>query len=256
MKVSVVHIVFILIQVYDTVNSELNFDEKVLLNRSIASPASDDYYRLSNYDFQCFRQLSICSTNGWSLKFRFRLNQLTAVDRERRFLLFSTGAHEPFGDGMLIYLHQSKNTSYLEFGLKEFRNDQFAYYWQIEVELEINRWIDAVTTIQEHVTKTGKHHRMALYFDGFPYKETQVENYTEVFVFKYSQVHPRSAVIYGTGSGIALFDKIVYYERVLTDEEISEGSIFFCFIFYAEQKNKRFLFSFTGKCSLRMYKTE
>jgi hypothetical protein len=137
--------------------------------------------------------------------------------------LFSTGAHEPHGDGMLIYLYHSKNTSYLEFGLKEFRNDQFAYYWQIEVDLEINKWIDVVTLIEEHSSAIGKHHRMTLFFDGYLYRETQVENYTEVFIFKYEQIHSKSAVIYGNDSGLALFDNVKYYERILTDEEIADG---------------------------------
>lgn len=124
---------------------------------------------------------------------------------------------------MLIYLYQSKNTSYLEFGLKEFRNDQFAYYWQIEVDLEINKWIDVVTIIEEYSSTIGKHHRMIIYFDGYLYRETQVENYTEVFIFKYEQIHSKSAVIYGNDSGLVLFDDIKYYERILNDEEIANG---------------------------------
>jgi hypothetical protein len=148
---------------------------------------------------------------------------LKIFDRERKYLLFSTGAHEPHGDGMLIYLYQSKNTSYLEFGLKEFRNDQFAYYWQIEIDLEINKLIDIVTTIEEHSTIIGKHNRMTIFFDGYLYKETQFENYTEVFIFRYDEIHSKSAVIYGNDSGLAIFDDITYYERILTDEEIADG---------------------------------
>lgn len=199
-------------------------DGKVLLNRSTSKADADGFYHLSNFDFKCFRQLAICSSHGWSLRFKFQLNPFTVVDRERKYLLFSTGAHEPHGDGMLIYLYQSKNTSYLEFGLKEFRNDQFAYYWQVEVDLEINRWIDVVTTIQEHVTAVGQHHQMTLFFDGQMYKETQVENYTEVFVFKYDQIHPKEAVVYRNDTGLAMFDEIVYYERVLSAEEIKDSS--------------------------------
>ena len=189
----------------------------------MSAVASRGHYRLSNYDFKCFRQLSICSNHGWSLRLQLRLNPFKILDRERKYLLFSTGAHEPYGDGMLIYLYHSKNTSYLEFGLKEFRNDQFAYYWQVEIDLEINQWIDVVTTIEQHHSTIGKHHQMTLFFDGYQYKHTQIENYTEVFVFKYDQIHPTSALVYGNDSALALFDNVTYYERILTDEEIANG---------------------------------
>jgi hypothetical protein len=204
-------------------------DGKSLLNRSISSPNSigcpnsDSCYHLSNSDYKCFRQLSICSTDGWSLRFKFRLNKFNILDRERKYLLFSTGAHEPHGDGILIYLYQSKNTSYLEFGLKEFRNDQFAYYWQIEADLEINKTIDIVTTIQQRTTSSGQYDQMNIFFDGYLYKETQVENYTEIFIFQYDQIHPKSTVIYGNDSGLAVFEDITYYERILTDDEIADG---------------------------------
>jgi len=165
----------------------------------------------------------MCSSHGWSLRFKLRLNSLNIIDRERKYLLFSTGAHEPHGDGILIYLYQSKNTSYLEFGLKEFRNDQFAYYWHIEADLDVNKWIDVVTTIEQHITSVGQHHQMTIYFDGHIYKETQVENYTEVFVFKYDQLHPKIAVIYGNDTGLVMFDEIVYYERILSEEEITDS---------------------------------
>jgi hypothetical protein len=204
-------------------NNEFLLEGKTLLNRSKSSPDPDGYYRLSNYEFNCFHQLAICSTNGWSLRFKFRLNSFNILDRERKYILFSTGAHEPHGDGMLIYLYQSKNISHLEFGLKEFHNDQFAYYWQVEVDLEINQWIDIVTNIEEQSTTIGKYHRMTIFFDGFLYKETQVENYTELFVFKYDQIHSKSVVIYGNDSGLARFDDIIYNERILTDEEIADG---------------------------------
>ena len=154
---------------------------------------------------------------------KLHLNSLVLADRERKYLLFSTGAHEPHGDGMLIYLYQSKNTSYLEFGLKEFRNDQFAYYWQVEVDLEVNKWVDVVTTIEKHETSIGEHHQMTLFFDGNIYKQSQVENYTEVFVFKYEGLHPKVAMVYGNDSGLAMFDEIVYYERILSEEEILNG---------------------------------
>jgi len=203
----------------------------------------DGYYRLSNYEFKCFRQLGICSTHGWSLRLKLRLNSFTILDRERKYLLFSTGAHEPHGDGILIYLYQSKNTSYLEFGLKEFRNDQFAYYWQIEVDLEINNWIDIVITVEEYSTTIGKHHRMTIFCDGYLYKETQIENYTEVFIFKYDQIHSKSAVIYGNDSGLAIFDDIIYYERILTEEEIANGLILFILIRHFYLINNYFSFS-------------
>jgi hypothetical protein len=228
MKISILIILSIFI-INNVVIGAIELDGKTFLNRSTSSPESigcpnsDSCYRLSNGGFKCIRQLSICSTHGWSLRFKFRLNQLNIFDRERKYLLFSTGAHEPHGDGILIYLYQSKNTSYLEFGLKEFHNDQFAYYWQIEADLEVNKSIDIVTTIQEHVTSIGQHHQMTIFFDGYLYKETQVENYTELFIFQYNQIHPKSAVIYGNDSGLAVFDEITYYERILTEEEIADG---------------------------------
>ncbi|CAF1143554.1 unnamed protein product [Rotaria sordida] len=196
-------------------------DGILLLDRSQIKPESDGFYHISNYEFKCLRQLSMCSSDGWSLRFKLHLNPFTIIDRERKHLLFSTGAHEPHGDGILIYLYQSKNTSYLEFGLKEFRNDEFAYYWQIEVDLNINKWIDVVTTIKQDTTSIGQHHQMTIFFDGHIYKETQVENYTEVFVFKYDNLHPKVAVIYGNDTGLAIFDEIVYYERILTEKEIA-----------------------------------
>lgn len=211
---------------FNDFNSKMNrliSDGKMLLNRSHSKPDADGYYHLSNYEYKCFRQLSACSSHGWSLRFKLQLNPFTITDRERKYLLFSTGAHEPHGDGMLIYLFQSKNTSYLEFGLKEFRNDQFAYYWQVEVDLEVNKSVDVVTTIEQHVTGIGQHHQMTLFFDGNIYKETQVENYTEVFVFKYEGLHPKVAKIYGNDTGLATFDEIIYYERILSEEEISNS---------------------------------
>lgn len=167
--------------------------------------------------------MSMCASTGWSVRFKLYLNPFKILDREYKYLLFSTGAHEPHGDGLLIYLFQSKNTSYLEFGLKEFRNDQFAYYWQIEVDLEISKWIDVVATVKEQRTSIGQHNLMTLFFDGHLYRETQVENYTETFIFEYDHIHSKSAVIYGNDTGLAMFDKILYYERVLTEEEIGNG---------------------------------
>lgn len=198
-------------------------DGRTLFNRSQAKRDADGFYRVSNYDYNCFRQLTVCSSHGWSLRFKLRLNPFQMVERERESLLFSTGAHEPHGDGMSIYLHQSKNNTYLEFGLKEFRNDQFAYFWQTEADLEANTWIDVVTTVAQRVTPFGRHHQMTIYFDGHFYKETQMENYTEVFAFKYTELHPKVAMIYGNETDLAKFDEITYYERVLTDEEIANG---------------------------------
>ena len=205
------------------VHQPLYADETILFNRSIATPGADGYHRLSNYEFKCFRQLTMCSSHGWSLRFKLRLNAFRILDRERKYLLFSTGAHEPHGDGMIIYLYQSKNTSYLEFGLKEFRSDQFAFYWQIEADLEINKWIEVVATVDEQTTSIGRHHQMNLYFDGYLYRQTQAENYTELFIFEYNHIHSKAAVIYGNDSGLALFDEIKYYERILTPEEIANG---------------------------------
>ncbi|CAF3946958.1 unnamed protein product [Adineta steineri] len=196
-------------------------DGITFLNRSQSKPDSDGFYHLSNYEFKCFRQLSTCSSHGWSLRFKLHLNSFKIVDRERKYLLFSTGAHEPHGDGMSIYLYQSKNTSYLEFGLKEFRNDQFAYFWQVEADLEVNKWIDVVTTIEQRTSPFGKHHQMTIFFDGYLYKETHVENYTEVFAFKYSELHPKTTVVYGNDTGLVKFDEIMYYEKILSEEEIA-----------------------------------
>ncbi|CAF2607106.1 unnamed protein product [Rotaria sp. Silwood2] len=186
---------------------------------------SNDYYHISNDEFKCFRQLSICSTHGWSLRFKLRLNPFPTRDREHKYLLFSTGAHETHGDGILIYLYQLNNVAYLEFGLKEFLDDQFAYYWQIEVDLEIDQWIEVVTTIQQHMTSIGKHYQMKVFFDGYLYKETEIENYKEMFIFKYDQIHSKSTIIYGNSSGVATIDDIIYYEKILTDEDIAHVSL-------------------------------
>ena len=194
-----------------------------MLNRSESSVDADGFYHRSNTDFKCFRQLAVCASHGWSIRFKLHLNELHVGDRERKYLLFSTGAHEPHGDGMLIYLYQSKNTSYLEFGLKEFRNDQFAYYWQLEADLEVNKWVDVVTTIREQDTPTGRRHRMSIFFDGRLYRETQMDNYTELFVFKYEQLYPRTTIIYGNDSGLVMFDEMIYYERVLSHDEVANG---------------------------------
>ena len=167
----------------------------------------------------------MCSETGWSLRFKLRLNPFQILDRERKFLLFSTGAHEPHGDGMAIFLYQSKNTSYLEFGLKEFRNDQFAYYWQVEVDLEVRHWIDVVTTVKKQQTNIGRHHQMSLFFDGYLYKETQIENYTELFIFEYENIHSKVMTIYGNDSGLVQFRDMTYYERVLTTDEIANGKL-------------------------------
>lgn len=201
-------------------------DGKLLLNRFTSSIDSNGYYRLSNYDFKCLRQLKICSSTGWTLRFKLRLNSFRMAERERKFLLLSTGAHEPHGDGLAISLYQSKNTSYLEFGLKEFRNDQFAYYWQIEVDLEMGQWIDVVTMVKKQPTNNSRHHQMSLFFDGFLYKETQVENYTELFIFEYENIHSKFVTIYGNDSGLVQFRDLTYYERLLTTEEISNGNVF------------------------------
>ncbi|CAF1487008.1 unnamed protein product [Rotaria magnacalcarata] len=220
-----IRLLFLLVIIFIQNNISLQFEDgKVLIDRSRQKPETDGFYQISNYEFKCFRQLSICSSPGWSLRFNIRLNPFSIIDRERKSLLFSTGAHEPHGDGILIYLYQSKNTSYLEFGLKEFRNDEFAYYWQIEADLEVNKWIDVVTTIEEHATANGHHNQMTIFFDGELYKKTQVENYTEVFVFKYDNLHPKVAVIYGNDTGLVTFDEILYYERVLSEEEITNVS--------------------------------
>ncbi|UJR29011.1 hypothetical protein I4U23_010229 [Adineta vaga] len=196
-------------------------DGQIVLDRSKTSPDPDGNYRVLNYEFKCFQQLSTCSTHGWSLRFKLRLNPSNSYDREHKYLLFSTGAHEPYSDGMLIYLYQSKNASYLEFGLKEFHNDQIAFYWQIEVDLELNRWIDIATTIQLASKASNQHHQMTIYFDGYLYKKTDMEKYTELFIFKYDKIHSKSAIIYGNDTEVAMFKEIVYYERILMDIEIA-----------------------------------
>ncbi|CAF1009611.1 unnamed protein product [Didymodactylos carnosus] len=180
---------------------------------------SDGYYRIPNYDFKCLRRLEMCPT-GWSLRMKLKLNQFPIVDKERKYLLLSTGAHEPHGDGLLVQLYQSKNTSYLEFGIKEFRNDQFGYYWQLEADLETNQWIDVVIVVS---MSESNNHRLNVHFDGYLYRETQVENYTELFVFKYN-IHPTVVQVYANNSGLAIFDQIQYYERILSPNEIADVS--------------------------------
>jgi hypothetical protein len=60
-----------------------------------------------------------------------------------------------------------------------------------------------------------------------------VENYTEVFVFKYEQLHPKVTLVYGNDKELAIFDEIVYYERILSEEEIADGLYFDrCFFIY------------------------
>ncbi|CAF4701930.1 unnamed protein product [Rotaria sp. Silwood1] len=223
MKILILLILFIFI--IDNIVIAQNQDGKTLLNGSISLLDSDDYYRISNDEYKCFRQLSICSTHGWSLRFKLRLNPFHTRDREHKYLLFSTGAHETHGDGILIYLYQLNNIAYLEFGLKQFRDDQFAYYWQIEVDLEIDKWIDVVTIIKQHMTSFNKHYQMKVFFDGYLYKETEIENYKEIFIFKYDQIHSKSTIIYGNYSGVAMIDDMLYYERILTDEEIANVSL-------------------------------
>ncbi|CAF1258342.1 unnamed protein product [Adineta steineri] len=200
-------------------------DGKILLNRSISSLDSNGHYRLPNYEFLCIQQLSKCSKHDWSLIFQLELNPINIFERERKYLLFSGGAHEPHSDGILIYLYQSKNTSYLDIDFKEFHNDQIAFYWQIEADLEINKSIDVVITIENHATSIGQHHQMTIFFDGYLYKQTEVEKYTELYVFKYEKLHSTSITIYGNDSGVARFDNMIYYERILTDEEIANESI-------------------------------
>jgi hypothetical protein len=199
-------------------------DGRTLFNRSQSNADVDGFHHLSNYEFKCLRQLALCSSHGWSLRFQLRLNSFLSVERERKSLLFSTGAHEPHGDGILIYLYQTKNDSYLEFGLKEFRNDQFAYYWHIEADLELNKSIEVVTNVEQRTTANGKHHQMTIFFDGRLYRETQLENYTEVFVFKYEHLYPKSVIVYGHQPGLAIFNEIIYYERLLSEDEIANSS--------------------------------
>ncbi|CAF0748743.1 unnamed protein product [Adineta steineri] len=224
MNISIFLILIICI-INNRTNAEIDeSDGKILLNRSISSLDSNGNYRLPNYDFLCIQQLSKCSKHGWSLRFQLKLNPINTFERERKYLLFSSGAHEPHSDGILIYLYQSKNTSYLDIGLKEFHNDQIAFYWQIEADLEINKSIDVVINIENHATAIGQHHQMTIFFDGYLYKQTEVEKYTELYVFKYEKLHSTSITIYGNDSGVARFDNMIYYERILTDEEIANVS--------------------------------
>lgn len=208
-------------------NTLVTLDGKALLNRSTSSLDSNDYYHVSNYEFICLQQLDKCSTQGWSLRFKLRLNPFRTRDREHQYLLFSTGAHESHGDGILIYLYHLKDIAYLEFGLKEFVDDQFAFYWEIEADLEINKWIDIVVVVEQQPSAAGHHYQMKIYFDGYLYKETEIENYKEISIFKYNQIHPKSAVIYGNYSGLANIDDVTYYERILSDEYIANGKNIF-----------------------------
>lgn len=166
--------------------------------------------------------MSICSSNGFSVRLKLFLESIETVERERKILLFSSGAHEPHGDGLIIYLYQTKNVSYFEFGLKEFNDEEFANYWQIEADLEAQRWIDVVVAIGKR--ETAKHHQMKIFFDGRFYRETQSENFTEIFVFQYDQVQPKNVLIYGNQSTFVKLDQIFYYETILTAPQIAQGS--------------------------------
>lgn len=196
------------------------------MNGSISLLDPNGYYSLPNEEFKCFRRLPICSSHGWSLRLKLRLNPFHTYDRERKYLLFSTGAHEIYGDGLLIYLYQSKKLAYLEFDLKEFPNydDELAFYWQIEADVETNKWVEITITIAQNMISSGQHYQMKVFFDGYLYKETEIGNYKEIFIFKYNQIHPKSTMIYGNTSGVAMIDNIIYYERILSDEEIANGS--------------------------------
>ena len=142
---------------------------------------------------------------------------------ERQYLLFSSGAHEAYGDGIVMNLVRSKPNFYLEFGLKEHHADQVSYYWHMDIDLEMNQWIDMVTTIEKYDTGQVEHHILTVYLDGHLYKMTVVEDFIESSVFKYEHLHPKVTTVYGNDTGLSRFEHIMYYERVLTAEEIADG---------------------------------
>ncbi|CAF1281436.1 unnamed protein product [Adineta steineri] len=65
---------------------------------------------------------------------------------------------------------------------------------------------------------------MTIFFDGYVYKQIEIEKYTELYVFKYNKLHSTSITIYGNDSGVARSDDMIYYKRILTDEEIANIS--------------------------------
>jgi hypothetical protein len=197
-----------------------HIDGKVLLDQSLSSADSDGYYRVSNYDFKCLQRLAECSLNGWSLRFKMRIGAMTFGNQERQQILFSSGAHEAYGDGIVMNLVRSKPNFYLELSLKEYHADQVSYYWHLEIDLEMNQWVDMVITIKKHDTHLGSHHILTVYLDGYLYNETMVENYIESSIFKYEQLYPKVALVYKNDTGLRIFEEIIYYERVLTEEEI------------------------------------
>lgn len=199
-------------------------DEKILFNRSIITEEIDDYYRLSNSDYQCLQRLEECSTTGWSLRFQMRLNSMTIKEKNRQILLFSTGGHEAYGDGIFINLIPSKPRPYLELNLKEYYKGQISYNWLLEMDFEMNQWIDLVTTVKKIPSDIGEHHLLTVYLDGYLYQQTILDNLTEGSIFRYKELYPRVVTIYANQSGLCSFEQILYYERVLTDEEISQGN--------------------------------
>ena len=149
-----------------------------------------------------------------------RLGAMAIGNQERQYLLFSSGAHEAYGDGITMNLVRSKPNFYLELSLKEYYADQVSYYWHLEIDLEMNQWIDMVITIKKYDTHLGPHHVLTVYLDGYLYRETIVENYVESSIFKYEQLYPKVALIYKNHTGLRVFEEITYYERLLTAEEI------------------------------------
>ena len=208
-----------------TVSNGINTN--ILFNRSITSIDADGYYRLSNSDYKCLQRLEKCSSTGWSLRFKMRLNSITINEKDHQNLLFSTGGDQAYGDGIVIYLIQSKPYPYLQFTLKEYHTDQISYNWQMEIDLEMNQWIDLVTTIEKDL---GEHYVLTVYVDGYRYDQTILENLIEGSTFKYKEIYPRIVTIYGNESGLCTFDQILYYERLLTDDEISQGNQSYSFL--------------------------
>ena len=149
---------------------------------------------------------------------------MTINEKNRQYLLFSTGGHEAYGDGISIYLIPSKPNPYLQLNLKEYHSGQISYNWLIEMDFEMNQWIDMITTIKKIPSDIGEHHLLTVYLDGYLYQQTILENLTEGSIFKYKELYPRIVTIDGNQSGLCTFDQILYYERLLTDDEISQGN--------------------------------
>lgn len=215
------YLIFVFVLLLELFNE---IDSNILFNRSISSIDTDGYSRISKSNFKCLKRLEECSSSGWSLRFKMQLHSMIINDKSDQYLLFSTGADQSYGDGIGINFIQSKPYSYLQFFLKQFYTDQISYRWNLEIDLQINRWIDLVITVQQISSHFGKSFLGTIYIDGYRYNQTIIEQFIEGSTFKYQQIYPRFVTIYANQSGLCSFDQILYYERLLTHEDISQGN--------------------------------